>query len=164
MEFETKIYLASKQVSVCDACLLFLLSRTLLQQLQRLQAMVAGKVSRSCKAASTQTGTCLMVSVSKAGNSEGRRISFKAHLLFCKASQWQICSLGNSFSWFNSFEGGETRDWWRLMVVGRYWVLEETGPVPLVGCCSDERRSNLFQGTHFVISCSILWWKWCLGL
>ena len=26
--------------------------------------MVAGKVSRSCKAASTQTGTCLMVSVS----------------------------------------------------------------------------------------------------
>ncbi|POI34884.1 hypothetical protein CIB84_001364, partial [Bambusicola thoracicus] len=35
-------------------------NRTLLQQLQRLQAMVAGKVSRSCKAASTQTGTCLM--------------------------------------------------------------------------------------------------------
>ncbi|XP_053574968.1 cyclic AMP-responsive element-binding protein 3-like protein 2 [Bombina bombina] len=38
-------------------------NRTLLQQLQRLQAMVAGKVSRSCKAASTQTGTCLMVIV-----------------------------------------------------------------------------------------------------
>ncbi|KAM4749664.1 cyclic AMP-responsive element-binding protein 3-like protein 2 [Rhinophrynus dorsalis] len=38
-------------------------NRTLLQQLQRLQAMVAGKVSRSCKAASTQTGTCLMVVV-----------------------------------------------------------------------------------------------------
>ncbi|KAL8222115.1 UNVERIFIED_CONTAM: hypothetical protein K2H54_074955 [Gekko kuhli] len=37
--------------------------RTLLQQLQRLQAVVAGKVSRSCKAASTQTGTCLMVVV-----------------------------------------------------------------------------------------------------
>ncbi|KAM6137371.1 LOW QUALITY PROTEIN: cyclic AMP-responsive element-binding protein 3-like protein 2 [Pterocles gutturalis] len=37
-------------------------NRTLLQQLQRLQAMVAGKVSR-CKAASTQTGTCLMVNV-----------------------------------------------------------------------------------------------------
>uniref|UniRef100_T1DD58 Cyclic AMP-responsive element-binding protein 3-like protein 2 n=1 Tax=Crotalus horridus TaxID=35024 RepID=T1DD58_CROHD len=38
-------------------------NRTLLQQLQRLQTMVAGKVSRSCKAASTQTGTCLMVVV-----------------------------------------------------------------------------------------------------
>nr|XP_060632807.1 cyclic AMP-responsive element-binding protein 3-like protein 2 [Anolis sagrei ordinatus] len=38
-------------------------NRTLLQQLQRLQAMVAGKVSRSCKAASTQTGTCIMVVV-----------------------------------------------------------------------------------------------------
>ncbi|KAM8974150.1 cyclic AMP-responsive element-binding protein 3-like protein 2 [Pelodytes ibericus] len=38
-------------------------NRTLLQQLQRLQAMVAGKVSRSYKAASTQTGTCLMVVV-----------------------------------------------------------------------------------------------------
>uniref|UniRef100_A0A8D0CCU9 Cyclic AMP-responsive element-binding protein 3-like protein 2 n=1 Tax=Salvator merianae TaxID=96440 RepID=A0A8D0CCU9_SALMN len=36
-------------------------NRTLLQQLQRLQAVVAGKVSRSYKAASTQTGTCLMV-------------------------------------------------------------------------------------------------------
>ncbi|XP_030119165.2 cyclic AMP-responsive element-binding protein 3-like protein 2 isoform X1 [Taeniopygia guttata] len=38
-------------------------NRTLLQQLQRLQAVVAGKVSRSCKAASTQTGTCLMMVV-----------------------------------------------------------------------------------------------------
>ncbi|XP_020853720.1 cyclic AMP-responsive element-binding protein 3-like protein 2 isoform X1 [Phascolarctos cinereus] len=38
-------------------------NRTLLQQLQRLQSMVVGKVSRSCKAASTQTGTCLMVVV-----------------------------------------------------------------------------------------------------
>ncbi|XP_032076843.1 cyclic AMP-responsive element-binding protein 3-like protein 2 [Thamnophis elegans] len=38
-------------------------NRTLLQQLQRLQTMVAGKVSRSCKAAGTQTGTCLMVVV-----------------------------------------------------------------------------------------------------
>ncbi|XP_066489926.1 cyclic AMP-responsive element-binding protein 3-like protein 2 isoform X1 [Tiliqua scincoides] len=38
-------------------------NRTLLQQLQRLQAMVAGRLSRSCKAASTQTGTCLMVVV-----------------------------------------------------------------------------------------------------
>ncbi|XP_063785052.1 cyclic AMP-responsive element-binding protein 3-like protein 2 isoform X2 [Pseudophryne corroboree] len=38
-------------------------NRTLLQQLQRLQAMVAGKVSRSYKVASTQTGTCLMVVV-----------------------------------------------------------------------------------------------------
>ncbi|XP_040417217.1 cyclic AMP-responsive element-binding protein 3-like protein 2 isoform X3 [Cygnus olor] len=38
-------------------------NRTLLQQLQRLQAIVAGKVSRSCKAASTQTGTCLMMVV-----------------------------------------------------------------------------------------------------
>ncbi|XP_063303645.1 cyclic AMP-responsive element-binding protein 3-like protein 2 isoform X1 [Pelobates fuscus] len=36
-------------------------NRTLLQQLQRLQAMVAGKMSRTYKAASTQTGTCLMV-------------------------------------------------------------------------------------------------------
>ncbi|XP_073423673.1 cyclic AMP-responsive element-binding protein 3-like protein 2 [Dendrobates tinctorius] len=38
-------------------------NRTLLQQLQRLQAMVAGKVSRSYKVASTQTSTCLMVVV-----------------------------------------------------------------------------------------------------
>ncbi|XP_043938567.1 cyclic AMP-responsive element-binding protein 3-like protein 1 isoform X2 [Protopterus annectens] len=38
-------------------------NRTLLQQLQKLQALVAGKVPRSCKMASTQTGTCLMVVV-----------------------------------------------------------------------------------------------------
>lgn len=38
------------------------LGRTLLQQLQKLQALVMGKVSRSCKLAGTQTGTCLMVS------------------------------------------------------------------------------------------------------
>lgn len=38
--------------------------RTLLQQLQKLQALVAGKVSRPYKMASTQTGTCLMVWVS----------------------------------------------------------------------------------------------------
>ncbi|XP_007903015.1 cyclic AMP-responsive element-binding protein 3-like protein 1 isoform X1 [Callorhinchus milii] len=36
-------------------------NRTLLQQLQKLQAMVAGKVTRQCRMASTQTGTCLMV-------------------------------------------------------------------------------------------------------
>uniref|UniRef100_H3BGW6 cAMP responsive element binding protein 3 like 1 n=1 Tax=Latimeria chalumnae TaxID=7897 RepID=H3BGW6_LATCH len=36
-------------------------ARTLLQQLQKLQALVAGKVPRSCKMAATQTGTCLMV-------------------------------------------------------------------------------------------------------
>lgn len=91
VEFETKICLTNKQVSVCDARLLSLLSRTLLQQLQRLQAMVAGKVSRSCKAASTQTGTCLMVSGVKVGNCKGMRNSFhssKAQLLFSKASQW----------------------------------------------------------------------------
>ncbi|XP_052418287.1 cyclic AMP-responsive element-binding protein 3-like protein 1 isoform X4 [Carassius gibelio] len=35
-------------------------NRSLLQQLQRLQALVSGKVPRSCKIASTQTGTCLM--------------------------------------------------------------------------------------------------------
>ncbi|XP_060768076.1 cyclic AMP-responsive element-binding protein 3-like protein 1 isoform X1 [Neoarius graeffei] len=36
-------------------------NRSLLQQLQKLQALVSGKVPRSCKMASTQTGTCLMV-------------------------------------------------------------------------------------------------------
>ncbi|XP_066218895.1 cyclic AMP-responsive element-binding protein 3-like protein 2 [Saccopteryx leptura] len=38
-------------------------NRTLLQQLQKLQMLVMGKVSRTCKLASTQTGTCLMVVV-----------------------------------------------------------------------------------------------------
>ncbi|XP_019406801.1 PREDICTED: cyclic AMP-responsive element-binding protein 3-like protein 1 isoform X2 [Crocodylus porosus] len=38
-------------------------NRTLLQQLQKLQALVTGKVSRPYKMASTQTGTCLMVLV-----------------------------------------------------------------------------------------------------
>ncbi|XP_036103384.1 cyclic AMP-responsive element-binding protein 3-like protein 2 [Molossus molossus] len=38
-------------------------NRTLLQQLQKLQTLVMGKVSRTCKLASTQTGTCLMVVV-----------------------------------------------------------------------------------------------------
>lgn len=42
---------------------LFFCPRTLLQQLQKLQALVAGKVSRPYKMASTQTGTCLMVCV-----------------------------------------------------------------------------------------------------
>lgn len=46
-------------VSVCH------LGRTLLQQLQKLQALVMGKVSRTCKLAGTQTGTCLMVSFPK---------------------------------------------------------------------------------------------------
>ena len=36
--------------------------RSLLQQLQKLQTLVSGKVPRSCRMASTQTGTCLMVS------------------------------------------------------------------------------------------------------
>ncbi|KAL4642119.1 cyclic AMP-responsive element-binding protein 3-like protein 1 [Arapaima gigas] len=36
-------------------------NRSLLQQLQKLQSLVAAKVPRSCKMASTQTGTCLMV-------------------------------------------------------------------------------------------------------
>ncbi|KAG2463230.1 CR3L1 protein, partial [Polypterus senegalus] len=36
-------------------------NRTLLQQLQKLQSLVAGKVPRSCRMASTQTGTCIMV-------------------------------------------------------------------------------------------------------
>lgn len=36
--------------------------RSLLQQLQKLQSLISGKVvPRSCKMASTQTGTCLMV-------------------------------------------------------------------------------------------------------
>ncbi|MBN3292454.1 CR3L2 protein, partial [Polypterus senegalus] len=38
-------------------------NRSLLQQLQCLQAVVAGKVPRSCRIASTQTSTCLMVVV-----------------------------------------------------------------------------------------------------
>lgn len=38
-------------------------NRTLLQQLQKLQTLVMGKVSRTCKLAGTQTGTCLMVVV-----------------------------------------------------------------------------------------------------
>lgn len=37
-------------------------NRSLLQQLQKLQSLVSGKVvPRSCKIASTQTGTCLMM-------------------------------------------------------------------------------------------------------
>lgn len=36
-------------------------NRSLLQQLQKLQSLVSSKVPRSCKMASTQTGTCLMV-------------------------------------------------------------------------------------------------------
>ena len=43
-------------VFICCVC------RTLLQQLQKLQTLVMGKVSRTCKLAGTQTGTCLMVS------------------------------------------------------------------------------------------------------
>ena len=43
-------------VLICCVC------RTLLQQLQKLQTLVMGKVSRTCKLAGTQTGTCLMVS------------------------------------------------------------------------------------------------------
>ncbi|XP_060758749.1 cyclic AMP-responsive element-binding protein 3-like protein 2 isoform X2 [Neoarius graeffei] len=38
-------------------------NKSLLQQLHSLQAMVAGKVPRSCKMASTQTSTCLMALV-----------------------------------------------------------------------------------------------------
>uniref|UniRef100_A0A4W2EEZ4 Cyclic AMP-responsive element-binding protein 3-like protein 2 n=1 Tax=Bos indicus x Bos taurus TaxID=30522 RepID=A0A4W2EEZ4_BOBOX len=45
----------SSRRSVCQ--------RTLLQQLQKLQTLVMGKVSRTCKLAGTQTGTCLMVVV-----------------------------------------------------------------------------------------------------
>ncbi|CAJ1054552.1 cyclic AMP-responsive element-binding protein 3-like protein 2 [Xyrichtys novacula] len=38
-------------------------NKSLLQQLQSLQAMVAGKVSKSCRVAGTQTSSCLMVVV-----------------------------------------------------------------------------------------------------
>ncbi|OCT83741.1 cyclic AMP-responsive element-binding protein 3-like protein 1 isoform X2 [Xenopus laevis] len=38
-------------------------NRSLLQQLQKLQALVTGKVPRPCKLAATQTSTCLMVMV-----------------------------------------------------------------------------------------------------
>ncbi|XP_033845570.1 cyclic AMP-responsive element-binding protein 3-like protein 2 [Periophthalmus magnuspinnatus] len=38
-------------------------NKSLLQQLQALQAMVAGKVSKSCRVAGTQTSSCLMVVV-----------------------------------------------------------------------------------------------------
>lgn len=38
-----------------------LLCRTLLQQLQSLQAMVTGKLPKSCRVAGTQTSSCLMV-------------------------------------------------------------------------------------------------------
>lgn len=38
-------------------------NKSLLQQLQTLQAMVAGKVSKSCRVAGTQTSSCLMVVV-----------------------------------------------------------------------------------------------------
>ncbi|XP_072309823.1 cyclic AMP-responsive element-binding protein 3-like protein 2 [Eucyclogobius newberryi] len=38
-------------------------NKSLLQQLQALQAMVAGKVSKSCRVAGTQTTSCLMVVV-----------------------------------------------------------------------------------------------------
>lgn len=42
-------------------------SRSLLQQLQKLQSLISGKViPRSCKMASTQTGTCLMVNTTAA--------------------------------------------------------------------------------------------------
>lgn len=46
-------------------CMHFSLVRSLLQQLQKLQSLISGKiVPHSCKMASTQTGTCLMVSFS----------------------------------------------------------------------------------------------------
>ena len=41
----------------------FLLRRSLLQQLQSLQDMVAGKLAKSCRVAGTQTSSCLMVCV-----------------------------------------------------------------------------------------------------
>uniref|UniRef100_A0A2K6F309 cAMP responsive element binding protein 3 like 2 n=1 Tax=Propithecus coquereli TaxID=379532 RepID=A0A2K6F309_PROCO len=49
-----------KKVEVSLECEL---TKTLLQQLQKLQTLVMGKVSRTCKLAGTQTGTCLMVVV-----------------------------------------------------------------------------------------------------
>ena len=45
----------------CLTCVCVSLSRSLLQQLQSLQAVVAGKVHKSCRVAGTQTSSCLMV-------------------------------------------------------------------------------------------------------
>ncbi len=45
---------------VC-VCVCALLPRSLLQQLQSLQAVLAGKVPKSCRVAGTQTSSCLMV-------------------------------------------------------------------------------------------------------
>lgn len=45
---------------VC-ACVCVVLHRSLLQQLQSLQAVVAGKVPKSCRVTGTQTSSCLMV-------------------------------------------------------------------------------------------------------
>lgn len=52
-----------------DRCALL---RTLLQQLQKLQALVTNKISRPYKMASTQTGTCLMVGAATLPQGHGR--------------------------------------------------------------------------------------------
>lgn len=67
-----------------------------------------------------------------------RHIPFSAKPLTCKFSAWET-SLQNLAI---NFEVDETPGWWRLMVVGRHYILEETGPVLLVECCSDERRNT----------------------
>uniref|UniRef100_A0A3Q0S4H2 cAMP responsive element binding protein 3 like 1 n=1 Tax=Amphilophus citrinellus TaxID=61819 RepID=A0A3Q0S4H2_AMPCI len=52
-------------------------NRSLLQQLQKLQSLISGKVvPRSCKMASTQTGTCLMVNITAAAAVESSSHTF----------------------------------------------------------------------------------------
>lgn len=57
-EITRKLSLLSQTPFMLRCCI----CRTLLQQLQKLQTVVMGKVSGTCKLAGTQTGTCLMVS------------------------------------------------------------------------------------------------------
>ena len=46
---------------------LFSIHRSLISQLQKLQGLISSKVPRPSSARSTQTGTCLMVSLNQNG-------------------------------------------------------------------------------------------------
>ncbi|MBN3292024.1 CR3L1 protein, partial [Polypterus senegalus] len=82
-------------------------NRTLLQQLQKLQSLVAGKVPRSCRMASTQTGTCIMgstsPSLSSADSYAASQIRSRSLLFFEEGT-----SLEDNFATFVAAEGADT--------------------------------------------------------
>ncbi|MGH0126031.1 UNVERIFIED_CONTAM: hypothetical protein FKN15_032261 [Acipenser sinensis] len=108
---------------------------TLLQQLQKLQTLVTGKVPRSCKMASTQTGTCLMDSAPAAAEAADP----------CNRKSAQILQNGFNTNWNLPHES--------LKLLFQRGSVSSLAGLILIGKLSLKGTSLLFQ---VVVLCFVL--------